>query len=129
MNALACLEGRSRAANRISRSSLQKNFMIISDDEGDESEAFSSPPNTPFIQVDDFGSFADIEDEAEAIVPSRHHLSPKQTTFPRSVSQPIKRKRRSTVDSWFPLKSFIDLKEDDLLAWNWRSFIEIGGIS
>jgi len=36
------------------------------------------------------------------------------------------RKRRSTV---FPLASFIDLKDDDISSWNWRSFIEVGGAS
>jgi hypothetical protein len=102
--------------------------MSMSDDEGDESKPLSSSPNTPFIQVEDFGAFADIEDEADAIIPSKRHLSPKQATFPCSPPQPVRRKRRSTVDSWFPLRSFIDLKDDDL-SWNWRSFIEIGGIS
>ncbi|KAG2142920.1 uncharacterized protein EDB93DRAFT_1105402 [Suillus bovinus] len=128
MDALACLEGRSRAANRIPRSSLRKNFMSMSDDEDDEAKGLSSVGNTPSIQVEDFGSFADIEDEGDAIVPSSKHLSPKQATFPRSVSKPTKRPRRSTMDTWFPLKSFIDLKDDDL-TWNWRSFIEIGGVS
>jgi len=102
--------------------------MSMSDDEADESKVPSSSPPAPFIQVEDFGSFADIEDEADAIIPSKQHLSPKQATFPRSASQPIRRKRRSTVESWFPLRSFIDLKDDDL-SWNWRSFIEIGGVS
>ncbi|KAG1864884.1 hypothetical protein F4604DRAFT_1586384 [Suillus subluteus] len=130
MDALACLEGRSRAANRIPRSSLRKNFMSMSDDEDDEAKVLSSLGNTPFIQVEDFGSFADIEDEGDAIIPSPKHLSPKQATFPRSVSvsYPPKRQRRSTVDTWFPLKSFIDLKDDDL-SWHWRSFVEIGGVS
>jgi hypothetical protein len=36
------------------------------------------------------------------------------------------RKRRSTM---FPLASFIDLKDDDISSWNWRSFIEVGGTS
>ncbi|KAG2121884.1 hypothetical protein DEU56DRAFT_833515 [Suillus clintonianus] len=126
MDALACLEGRSRAANRIPRS--RNNFMSMSDDEDEESKALPSLANTPFIQVEDFGSFADIEDEGDPIVPSPKHLSPKQATFPRSVSQPVKRQTRSTVDTWFPLRSFIDLKDDDL-SWNWRSFIEIGGVS
>jgi hypothetical protein len=103
--------------------------MSMSDDEGDESKALSSSPGTtPFIQVEDFGSFADIEDEADAIVPVKHHLSPKQAAFPHSPSHPIRRKRRSTIDSWFPFRSFIDLKDDDL-SWNWRGFIEIGGVS
>ncbi|KAG2749599.1 hypothetical protein P692DRAFT_20863828 [Suillus brevipes Sb2] len=125
MDALACLEGRSRA-NRIPRSNLRNNFMSMSDDEEEEAKA----QGNPCIQVEDFGSFADIEDEGDAVVPSPKHFPPKQTSFPRSVSvsQPAKRQRRSTVESWFPLKSFIDLKDDDL-SWNWRSFIEIGGIS
>ncbi|KAI6116175.1 hypothetical protein F5141DRAFT_1290667 [Pisolithus sp. B1] len=40
------------------------------------------------------------------------------------------RKRRSTIESWFPLRSFIDLKADSdervVSSWKWRSFIEIG---
>ncbi|KAI6024105.1 hypothetical protein BKA83DRAFT_4267801, partial [Pisolithus microcarpus] len=39
------------------------------------------------------------------------------------------RKRRSTVESWFPLHSFIDLKTDvdeRASSWKWRSFIEVG---
>lgn len=128
MDALACLEGRSRAANRIPRSNLRNNFMSMSDDEEEESKAHSS--QTPFIQVEDFGSFADIEDEGDAVVPPPKHFPQKPANFPHSVSvsQPVKRQRKSTVDTWFPLKSFIDLKDDDL-SWNWRSFIEIGGIS
>ncbi|KAG2346708.1 hypothetical protein BDR05DRAFT_928220 [Suillus weaverae] len=132
MDALACLEGRSRAANRIPRSSLRNNFMSMSDDEDDETKALSSLGNTPFIQVEDIGSFADVEDEGDVIIPSSKHISKKQATFPRSVSvsRPAQRQRlgRSTVDTWFPLKSFIDLKDDDL-SWNWRSFIEIGSVS
>ncbi|KAG0705610.1 hypothetical protein DFH29DRAFT_268719 [Suillus ampliporus] len=127
-DALACLEGRSRAANRIPRSGLRNNFMSMSDDEDDESKALSSLPITPFIQVEDFGSFADIEDEGDVIASSPEYLFPKQATLPRPILQPAKRQPRSTVDSWFPLKSFIDLKDDDL-SWNWRSFIEIGSVS
>ncbi|KAG1723237.1 uncharacterized protein EDB91DRAFT_1209805 [Suillus paluster] len=127
MDALACLEGRSRAANRIPRSNLRNNFMSMSDDEDDDPKTPSSLPNAPFIQIEDFGSFADIEDEGDVIASSPEYRSPKQATFPRTVSQPVKRQRRGTVDSWFPLKSFIDLKDDDL-SWNWRSFIEISSV-
>lgn len=38
-------------------------------------------------------------------------------------------KRRSAMESWLPLASFIDLREDDSPSWNWRNFIEIGGVS
>lgn len=104
--------------------------MSMSDDEDDEAKVLSSKGNTP-VQVEDFGSFADIEDEGDAVIASSKHLSSKPTTFPRSVTvlQPPKRQRRSTIESWFPLKSFIDLKDEDLSSWNWRSFIEIGGVS
>ncbi|KAG1804641.1 uncharacterized protein BJ212DRAFT_1449687 [Suillus subaureus] len=123
MDALACLEGRSRAANRIPRSGLRKNFMSMSDDEDDEAKALSSLGNSPFIQVEDFGSFADIEDEGDTVIHLSNIFPPNNPLF-----LPPKRQRRSTVDTWFPLKSFIDLKDDDL-SWNWRSFIEIGGVS
>ncbi|KAH7926407.1 hypothetical protein BV22DRAFT_1194396 [Leucogyrophana mollusca] len=129
MDALACLEGRSRAAGRIPRSRLRRNFMSLSEDEDEEPAVSSEPPITPQIHVDDFCSFADIEDEADAIMPSlsRKHLSPKAPFTPQSAP-PQRRKRGSTIDSWFGFKSFIDLKDDDL-SWNWRSFIEIGGVS
>ncbi|KAI6145445.1 hypothetical protein BKA82DRAFT_4165027 [Pisolithus tinctorius] len=34
-----------------------------------------------------------------------------------------------TLESWFPLRSFIDLKAypgERVSSWKWRSFIEIG---
>lgn len=37
-------------------------------------------------------------------------------------------KDRSAKESWFPLASFIDVKDDDLSSWNWRNFIEVGGV-
>ncbi|KAH7913054.1 hypothetical protein BJ138DRAFT_1082357 [Hygrophoropsis aurantiaca] len=130
MDALACLEGRSRAAGRILPSRLRGNFMSLSEDEDDEPEVPMASPATPQIQVEDFCSFADIEDEEDAIIPSlsRKHLSPKTTSKPHQSAPVQRRKRGSTIDSWFPLKSFIDLKDDEL-SWNWRSFIEIGGVS
>jgi hypothetical protein len=38
------------------------------------------------------------------------------------------RKAGSTMESWFPLVSFIDFKDDDTSPWNWRNFIEVGGV-
>ncbi|KIM57214.1 hypothetical protein SCLCIDRAFT_1219673 [Scleroderma citrinum Foug A] len=57
-----------------------------------------------------------------------------------SAPSPRERQRRSTIDSWFALRSFIDLRADSderttaarspsssrSPSWNWRSFIEIG---
>ncbi|KAI6139513.1 hypothetical protein BKA82DRAFT_4222808, partial [Pisolithus tinctorius] len=48
---------------------------------------------------------------------------------PASTAMSRGRQRRSTLESWFPLRSFIDLKADldeRLSSWKWRSFIEIG---
>jgi len=36
------------------------------------------------------------------------------------------RKRGSAIESWFPLASFIELKDDES-NWNWRNFIEVAG--
>ncbi|KAF8836204.1 hypothetical protein BDN67DRAFT_937088 [Paxillus ammoniavirescens] len=134
MDALACLEGRSRAPNRIPRAGFRRNFMSFSDDEDDnwtpkstpKSKAPTEASSVPQIHVEDTSGLADVEDEADAIIPA---LSRK-----RGAAKPAKptrstRKRRSTIDTWFPLRSFIDFKDDDLSAWNWRSFIEIGGVS
>jgi len=117
MNALACLEG------RVPRpSNLRNNFMSFSDDEGDKlgSHATSTTTTTD-IQTEDLSAFADVEDEADVIVPAPQAKPVRPTRAGR--------RRRSTLESWFPLKSFIDLKDDDLSSWNWRSFIEIGGVA
>jgi hypothetical protein len=134
LDALACLEGRSRAPHRVPRSSgLRNNFMSFSDDEDEKSttpkSTASSAPATPVVQIEDQSAFADVEDEVDAIIPT---LARKRGAVDQAKSaRPAKpaRKRRGTIESWFPLKSFIDFKDDDLSSWNWRSFIEIGGVS
>ncbi|KIK94639.1 hypothetical protein PAXRUDRAFT_33411 [Paxillus rubicundulus Ve08.2h10] len=130
MHALACLEGRSRASNRIPRAGSRANFMSFSDDEDDnctpKSKAPTKASRVPQIHVEDMSGLADVEDEADAIMPA---LSRKRgPAKPAKPTRPT-RKRRSTIHTWFPLRSFIDFKDDDLSAWNWRSFIEIGGVS
>lgn len=47
---------------------------------------------------------------------------------PRKSSSRRIRKRKAVKESWFPLASFIDLKDDDSSSWNWRNFIEVGGV-
>ena len=89
--------------------------MSFSDDE-DERPITRAPKPAP---IEDASAFADVEDEVDGIIPMANVVRP---TRPN-------RKRRSTLESWFPLKSFIDLKDDDLSSWNWRSFIEIGGVA
>ncbi|KAG8215005.1 hypothetical protein J3R82DRAFT_8411 [Butyriboletus roseoflavus] len=132
MDALACLEGRSRAPNRIPHpTSLRHDFMSFSDDEDEKTMTTrnSSAATAPATQIEDLSAFADVEDEADAIIPTLTRK--REPTDPAEPARPAKlgRRRRSTLESWFPLKSFIDLKDDDLSSWNWRSFIEIGGVS
>ncbi|KAG6374662.1 hypothetical protein JVT61DRAFT_4028 [Boletus reticuloceps] len=130
LDALACLEGRSRAPNRVLHSSsLRNNFMSFSDDE-DEKSIMRRPtvPAPPAIQVEDLSAFADVEDEVDAIIPNVRKRDSSNKAKPARPTKPT-RKRRGTIESWFPLKSFIDFKDDDSSSWNWRSFIEIGGVS
>lgn len=134
MDALACLEGRSRALDPTPRStSLRNNFMSFSDDEDETSMTRkSNAPSvaaTSVIQIEDLSAFADVEDEVDAVIPTLTRK--REPTDPAEPARPAKlgRKRRSTLESWFPLKSFIDFKDDDMSSWNWRSFIEIGGVS
>lgn len=131
MDALACLEGRSRAPNRVPRSSgLRNNFMSFSDDEDENSTTRRSTAlstTTASIQIEDLSAFADVEDEVDIPVPPRKCVAADRAKPARQ--EKLARKRRGTIESWFPLKSFIDFKDDDMSSWNWRSFIEIGGVS
>lgn len=81
----------------------EADFMDMSDDEDDERVLLA----------------AAVEDEDVII-----SVPPPPTKSSRRT-----RKRKTAAESWFPLASFIDLKEDDTASWNWRNFIEIGGVS
>ncbi|KAH9022083.1 hypothetical protein EDB83DRAFT_89098 [Lactarius deliciosus] len=153
-NALACLEGLSRAPGRIPRNTRQ-NFMSMSDDEDDEamddadvgkdadvedeSDALTTvPPASPPLprsgrtRVSSFVLPASlpsgymttvnrspIDEEEDCVLPPAAISALKQT----SPSKPRSRSRRSTLESWFPLANFIDLKDEDLS--NWRGVVEI----
>ncbi|KAH8997871.1 hypothetical protein EDB86DRAFT_2828718 [Lactarius hatsudake] len=153
-NALACLEGLSRAPGRIPRNTRQ-NFMSMSDDEDeeamndtdvgkdadveDESDALTMvPPASPPLprsgrtRVSSFVLPASlpsgymttvnrspIDEEEDCVLPPAAISAPKQT----GPSKPRSRSRRSTLESWFPLANFIDLKDEDLS--NWRGVVEI----
>ncbi|KAI5996003.1 hypothetical protein F5J12DRAFT_362826 [Pisolithus orientalis] len=48
---------------------------------------------------------------------------------PTSTAMSRGRERRSTLEAWCRLRSFIDLRvdsEERVSSWKWRSFIEIG---
>ncbi|KAI9435293.1 hypothetical protein H4582DRAFT_2059554 [Lactarius indigo] len=153
-NALACLEGLSRAPGRIPRNTRQ-NFMSMSDDEDEEA-----------MDDTDVGKDADVEDESDAFttLPTASPPAPRSSrtrassfVLPASLpsgyvatvnrspideeedcvlppaaitalrqsgpTKPRTRSRRSTLESWFPLANFIDLKDEDLS--NWRGVVEI----
>jgi hypothetical protein len=65
-----------------------------------------------------------IEEDEDAFITS---CSPHKSSSAKSPRRG--RNRKSAKESWFPLASFIDLKEDDFSSWNWRNFIEVGGAS
>ncbi|KAH9022794.1 hypothetical protein EDB84DRAFT_1564884 [Lactarius hengduanensis] len=152
-NALACLEGLSRAPGRIPRNTRQ-NFMSMSDDEDeeamndtdvgkdadveDESDALATVPPVPSpllrsarTRVSSFvlpaslpGGYlatdrSPIDEEEDCVLPPAAISALKQT----SPSKLQSRSRRSTLESWFPLANFIDLKDEDLS--NWRGVVEI----
>ncbi|EIW79307.1 hypothetical protein CONPUDRAFT_167080 [Coniophora puteana RWD-64-598 SS2] len=125
--ALACLEGRGK--NR-TRSSLGRDFMSFSDDEDDDPvvSQVSSSALAPVSENAQSLVVPEIEDEEDVVSPIiTRPASSKPSTLSTGSSQGQRRKRRSTLDSWIPFKSFIDFKDDELGSWNWRSFIEING--
>ncbi|KAI0039052.1 hypothetical protein FA95DRAFT_1684423 [Auriscalpium vulgare] len=140
-DALAALEGRGEAAPR--RRTPSRNFMSMSDDEDEDdvpppprrrvsstprrrvSSAQRAPPPTPATLT----RFPGV-DEEESVLPSPAVAPPLAASWslpaPRaSVSSPPPktRRRRSTMESWFPLANFIDFKDDDLAGW--RGLVEI----
>jgi hypothetical protein len=148
-NALACLEGRSRAPGRVARGVRQRNFMSMSDDEEearddedaggdadveDDSDAPERPHPTPsrssFILSPSVSSPArsPIDEEEDRVLPpsstnSRPHVRQQRTSSSSSVSKRKSQSRRGTLESWFPLANFIDLKDDELQGW--RGVVEI----
>lgn len=155
-NALACLEGRSRAPGRVPRSVRQRNFMSMSDDEDearddedaagdadveDDSDApersqpsasgssfVQSPPlPSPRRRLPDTVARCPVDEEEDRVLPpsvsNLHHIHRQRTSSSSSASKPKSRSRRGTLESWFPLANFIDLKDDELQGW--RGVVEI----
>jgi len=149
-NALACLEGRSRMPGRVPRKVRQRNFMSMSDDEddaaGDEDDAGGdadveddsdaperplrtslssslTPPTcapTSSTGTDSPAEFhSPVDEEEDRVLPTTAVPSHIQA----ATSKPKSRSRRSTLESWFPLANFIDLKDDELQGW--RGVVEI----
>ena len=67
-----------------------------------------------------------IDEEEDRVLPPpasnfRTQVQQKRTSSSSSVSKP--KSRRGTLESWFPLANFIDLKDDELQGW--RGVVEI----
>jgi hypothetical protein len=67
-----------------------------------------------------------IDEEEDRVLPPpgsnfHTHVQQKRTSSSSSVSKP--KSRRATLESWFPLANFIDLKDDELQGW--RGVVEI----
>jgi len=143
-NALACLEGRSRAPGRVPRSVRQRNFMSMSDDEeearddedaggdadveddSDAPERLQTASRSSFVLSPSLSSPARSpvdEEEDRVLPPFRPHFRQQRTSSSSSASKHKSRSRRSTLESWFPLANFIDLKDDELQGW--RGVVEI----
>ena len=74
---------------------------------------------------DDFIDMSDDDDEDQE-APAVEEEEVVLISAPPPLPSRRARKRGSAMESWFPLASFIDLKDDDMSSWNWRSFIEVG---
>jgi hypothetical protein len=139
-DALACLEGRSKSAQELVAKRVARNFMSMSDDEDDEQE--ENPHTSPDYKQDLMVTLITALEDEDVVIPQSplNPLYASKTTplsvafssstpsLSRSPRRP-KHKRRSTSE-WFQLQSFIDFRgEDELSSWNWRSFVEVAGVS
>ncbi|KAF8909360.1 hypothetical protein CPB84DRAFT_1765947 [Gymnopilus junonius] len=154
--ALARLEGRSRSAP-ITYS--KRNFMSMSDDEDDDDQDADDEDsdleslNFPDVKVTLLNGLMEPEDMVLPLPsPSKYLEAPRSAPLPpRRAESPIpnghlavgtglrrQRTRKQTKSKdWFPLKSFIDLHNDDDTQstanlssnWAWRSFIEVANVS
>jgi hypothetical protein len=83
----------------------------------------------------DLNCFVLREEEPEDIVlptiPSDVKSAPVGGRFPSLTSfRSSGQKPQHPAKDWFPLKSFIDLRnDDDVSAWSWRSWIEVPSVS
>ena len=158
--ALARLEGRSRSAPL---AYPKRNFMSMTDDEdedddqdADDEDSDLESLNFPDVKVTLLNGLMEPEDmvlplpspakylEAprSAPLPPRRTESPNPTapTAHLGVGSGLRRQRtrkQTKSKDWFPLKSFIDLHNDEDTQsvanlssnWAWRSFIEVANVS
>ncbi len=84
----------------------------------------SPPPPSPSRRTRERDRLP-IDEEEDRVLPppaySHPHVQQKRTSSSSSVSKP--KSRRGTLESWFPLANFVDLKDDELQGW--RGVVEI----
>jgi hypothetical protein len=61
-----------------------------------------------------------VDEEEDRVLPT---VSAIPSHVQVASSKPRSRSRRGTLESWFPLANFIDLKDDELQGW--RSVVDI----
>ncbi|KAI0060234.1 hypothetical protein BV25DRAFT_1828062 [Artomyces pyxidatus] len=136
-DALAHLEGRAGMPRR-TMPPRARNFMNMTDDEDEEDDFHVAPrdvahsrltvPASIHMQVPPSSpTYYDDEDRVLPAPITHSRSLPQSRASMSSLSPPpsVKggRRRRSTIESWFPLANFIDLKDDDLASW--RGLVEI----
>ncbi|KAJ3572359.1 hypothetical protein NP233_g3133 [Leucocoprinus birnbaumii] len=141
--ALALLEGRQKpVVAPVKRE--PKNFMSMSDDEDEDDEDVlprSDSEDEP-VQVQAYNPSFEPEDIVLPASPTTLSFPPSRVLRPsnsanlggRKASQRRAKHKSGKTGEWFPLKSFIDLcnENDDESgsgSWNWRSFIEVSTLS
>jgi hypothetical protein len=100
----ADVEDDSDAPERPLRSSLSSSLAPLTSSSGTASAAELQSP---------------VDEEEDRVLPAAPIPSHIQAASPK----PRSRSRRSTLESWFPLANFIDLKDDELQGW--RGVVEI----
>ena len=151
--ALAALEGRIRDRARTRekakerRISKHSDFMSLSDDEdededeadimeekeGDEKRQHPREDQKRPVPMEDEDRVLPVSPLPPAHSPLPHHsqggpqvqaqVQPEPAHTPPPPRPPKGRRRRSTMESWFPLSNFLDFRDDELAGW--RGVVEI----
>ncbi|KAF8817523.1 hypothetical protein BYT27DRAFT_7216612 [Phlegmacium glaucopus] len=136
LEALARLEGRSKNGPITihSKPAQQRNFMNMSDDEDEEDKG----GDLDTLDLGDHTFPNPILEPEDVVLPTLSSPeAPRSSPLPPRPNDPFlvtsvrcHRTQLSSTKDWFPLKSFMDLhNDDDSSAWTWRSFIHVANLS
>jgi len=91
------------------------------------SASSASPRRSPGRKDLSAGTWAEscspVDEEEDRVLPA---VSAIPSHVQAASSKPRSRSRRGTLESWFPLANFIDLKDDELQGW--RGVVDINGL-